>query len=66
MKTKPPKTRITSRAQLIQRVRHELTVRGCGPDPGDVREAFEAAHEERYGFRDPSAEIEVALAPPSH
>src|SRR4029453_15332186 len=38
---------------------HELTVRGCGPEPADVREAFEAAHEERYGFRDPGGEIEV-------
>jgi N-methylhydantoinase A/oxoprolinase/acetone carboxylase beta subunit len=33
---------------------HELTVRGA-----DVREAFEAAHEERYGYRDPEAEVEV-------
>jgi N-methylhydantoinase A/oxoprolinase/acetone carboxylase beta subunit len=38
---------------------HELTVRGCGPEPADLREAFEAAHEERYGFRDPGGEIEV-------
>ena len=38
---------------------HELTVRGCGPGPDDVREAFEAAHEDRYGFRDPGGEIEV-------
>jgi N-methylhydantoinase A/oxoprolinase/acetone carboxylase beta subunit len=37
----------------------ELTVRGCGPDPAAVREAFEAAHEERYGFRDDDGEIEV-------
>src|SRR5829696_413367 len=45
---------------------HELTVRGCGPDPGDVREAFEAAHEERYGFRDPGAEIEVVTVRVRH
>ena len=38
---------------------HELTVRGCGPEPAAVREAFEAAHEERYGFRDPVGDIEV-------
>jgi N-methylhydantoinase A/oxoprolinase/acetone carboxylase beta subunit len=37
----------------------ELTVRGCGPEPAAVREAFEAAHEERYGFRDDSGAIEV-------
>jgi N-methylhydantoinase A/oxoprolinase/acetone carboxylase beta subunit len=37
----------------------ELTVRGTGPDPAAVREAFEAAHEERYGYRDPEGEIEV-------
>ena len=37
----------------------ELTVRGCGPDPAAVREAFEAAHEERYGYRDDDGEIEV-------
>jgi N-methylhydantoinase A/oxoprolinase/acetone carboxylase beta subunit len=33
---------------------HELTVRG-----DDLREAFEALHEERYGYRDPDAEVEV-------
>jgi N-methylhydantoinase A/oxoprolinase/acetone carboxylase beta subunit len=34
---------------------HELTVRGGG----DLREAFEALHEERYGYRDPDGEVEV-------
>jgi N-methylhydantoinase A len=34
---------------------HELTVRG----EGDLRESFEALHEERYGYRDPEAEVEV-------
>jgi N-methylhydantoinase A/oxoprolinase/acetone carboxylase beta subunit len=34
---------------------HELTVRG----DGDLREAFERLHEERYGYRDPDAEVEV-------
>lgn len=38
---------------------HELTVRGTGPEPAAVREAFEAAHEERYGYRDPTGDIEV-------
>jgi N-methylhydantoinase A/oxoprolinase/acetone carboxylase beta subunit len=33
---------------------HELTVRG-----DDVRSAFEATHEERYGYRDDEAEVEV-------
>ncbi|HEU4977581.1 MAG TPA: hydantoinase/oxoprolinase family protein [Solirubrobacteraceae bacterium] len=37
----------------------ELTVRGVPPDPGAVRAAFEAAHEERYGYADPEAEIEL-------
>ncbi|MBX5442085.1 MAG: hydantoinase/oxoprolinase family protein [Solirubrobacteraceae bacterium] len=33
----------------------ELTV----PWAGDVREAFHALHEERYGYRDPEAEVEL-------
>jgi N-methylhydantoinase A len=33
----------------------ELTV----PWEGDVREAFAARHEERYGYRDPDAEVEL-------
>jgi N-methylhydantoinase A/oxoprolinase/acetone carboxylase beta subunit len=37
----------------------ELTVRDVRPDPVAVREAFEAAHEERYGYRDPEGEVEV-------
>jgi N-methylhydantoinase A/oxoprolinase/acetone carboxylase beta subunit len=36
---------------------HELTVRG-GED-GDLRERFEALHEERYGHRDPDGEVEL-------
>jgi N-methylhydantoinase A len=36
---------------------HELTVRADGPD--DLREAFEALHEERYGHRDPDGAIEL-------
>src|SRR3954449_13395770 len=38
---------------------HELTVRGCEPDAGALRDAFEALHEERYGYRDPEAEVEL-------
>ena len=34
----------------------ELPVRA---DLGRLREAFEAAHEERYGYRDPDAEVEL-------
>ena len=29
------------------------------PDPADLRSAFEAAHEERYGYADPEAELEL-------
>jgi N-methylhydantoinase A len=36
---------------------HELTVRGAQPD--EVRERFEALHEERYGHRDPDGEVEL-------
>jgi N-methylhydantoinase A len=36
----------------------ELPVRGdAGPDPGDLIERFELAHEERYGHRDPDGEV---------
>ena len=37
----------------------ELTIRDSPADPAAVREAFEAVHEERYGYRDPDGEIEV-------
>ena len=37
----------------------ELTLRGVEPEPGAIAEAFAAAHEERYGYRDPDGEIEV-------
>ncbi len=29
------------------------------PDPEELRERFEAAHEQRYGYRDPEAEVEL-------
>jgi N-methylhydantoinase A/oxoprolinase/acetone carboxylase beta subunit len=37
----------------------ELTVRDVDADPQAVRDAFEAIHEERYGYKDPEGEIEV-------
>ena len=36
----------------------ELAVTGR-PEPGQLREAFEALHEERYGYRDPDQELEL-------
>jgi N-methylhydantoinase A/oxoprolinase/acetone carboxylase beta subunit len=38
---------------------HELTVRGVEPRAAALRAAFEAQHEERYGYRDPDAEVEL-------
>jgi N-methylhydantoinase A len=36
----------------------ELSVAGpADPDPADLRERFERAHEERYGHRDPDGEV---------
>ncbi|MGI8750331.1 MAG: hydantoinase/oxoprolinase family protein, partial [Thermoleophilaceae bacterium] len=29
------------------------------PEPADLREAFDDAHEERYGYRDPEAQLEL-------
>jgi N-methylhydantoinase A len=38
----------------------ELTVPGpVDPDPADLSERFAAAHEERYGYRDPEGEVEL-------
>jgi N-methylhydantoinase A len=38
----------------------ELPVTGRGdPDPSDLAERFAAAHEERYGYRDPEGEVEL-------
>jgi N-methylhydantoinase A/oxoprolinase/acetone carboxylase beta subunit len=44
----------------------ELTVRDVAADPAAVREAFEAVHEERYGYRDPEGEIEVVTIRERH
>jgi N-methylhydantoinase A len=51
------------------RIRHELRYRGQSfelpveesgsPDPDTLREAFAAAHEQRYGYRDDNAEVEL-------
>jgi len=38
---------------------HELSLRDVGPAASALREAFAAAHEERYGYRDDGAEIEL-------
>jgi N-methylhydantoinase A len=38
----------------------ELTIEGdARPDPSSLREAFEAAHRERYGYSDPDSELEL-------
>jgi N-methylhydantoinase A len=38
----------------------ELAVEtGEAPDPGELRDAFHAAHEEAYGFGDPDGEVEL-------
>ncbi len=38
---------------------HELSLRDVAPDAAALREAFAAAHEERYGYRDDGAEVEL-------
>ena len=38
----------------------ELPVEGAlAPDPADLREAFDRAHADRYGYADPDAELEL-------
>jgi N-methylhydantoinase A len=44
----------------------ELAVRDVEADPKAVREAFEAVHEERYGYKDPEGEIEVVTIRERH
>jgi N-methylhydantoinase A/oxoprolinase/acetone carboxylase beta subunit len=44
----------------------ELTVRDVDADPQAVRDAFEAIHEERYGYKDPEGEIEVVTIRERH
>jgi N-methylhydantoinase A/oxoprolinase/acetone carboxylase beta subunit len=38
---------------------HELSLRGTPPRAAALREAFGALHEERYGYRDDDAEVEL-------
>ncbi len=38
---------------------YELPVESSATDPQDLREAFAQAHEQRYGYRDESGEIEL-------
>jgi N-methylhydantoinase A/oxoprolinase/acetone carboxylase beta subunit len=38
---------------------HELSLRDVAPDAAALREAFAAAHEERYGYRDDATEVEL-------
>jgi N-methylhydantoinase A/oxoprolinase/acetone carboxylase beta subunit len=38
---------------------HELTLRGIEPEPEAVRAALAAAHEDRYGYAEPDAAVEV-------
>jgi N-methylhydantoinase A/oxoprolinase/acetone carboxylase beta subunit len=38
---------------------HELSLRDVAPDAAALREAFASAHEERYGYRDDDAEVEL-------
>jgi N-methylhydantoinase A len=38
----------------------ELSIQGAlEPDPRELREAFDHAHEERYGYSDPDAQLEL-------
>ncbi|MEV4421622.1 hydantoinase/oxoprolinase family protein [Patulibacter sp. NPDC049589] len=60
----PPDRDAEARVERAYDVRYagqafELTVRDVAPDPGALREAFAAAHRERYGFDDPDAELEL-------
>ncbi|MDX6728489.1 MAG: N-methylhydantoinase, partial [Baekduia sp.] len=38
---------------------HELALRDVAPEAAALRDAFGAAHEERYGYRDDGAEVEL-------
>ena len=57
--------RATAELRAIYELRYrgqafELPIGGAAePDPDELREAFEAEHEERYGYRDPEQELEL-------
>jgi N-methylhydantoinase A len=66
-----------ARPEIVYELRYagqsfELPVPGpTDPDPADLTEGFERAHEERYGHRDPDGEvvlvdIRLALVVPGH
>jgi N-methylhydantoinase A/oxoprolinase/acetone carboxylase beta subunit/N-methylhydantoinase B/oxoprolinase/acetone carboxylase alpha subunit len=45
---------------------HELSLRDVAPDAAALREAFAAAHQERYGYRDDDAEVELVTVRTAH
>nr|WP_267128263.1 hydantoinase/oxoprolinase family protein [Baekduia soli] len=45
---------------------HELALRGTAPQAAGLREAFAALHEERYGYRDEEAEVELVTVRTAH
>jgi N-methylhydantoinase A/oxoprolinase/acetone carboxylase beta subunit len=45
---------------------HELALLGVEPRAAAVREAFAAAHEERYGYRDDEADVELVTVRTAH
>jgi N-methylhydantoinase A/oxoprolinase/acetone carboxylase beta subunit len=45
---------------------HELALRGTAPRADAVREAFAALHEERYGYRDDDAGVELVTVRTAH
>ncbi|HZO36232.1 MAG TPA: hydantoinase/oxoprolinase family protein [Solirubrobacteraceae bacterium] len=45
---------------------HELAVGAVPPTPAALRESFEQLHEERYGYRDPDAVVELVTVRVTH
>ena len=57
-------TRVQAHDRMVYEMRyrgqsHELPVESESADPGILREAFAQAHEQRYGYRDDSGEVEL-------